>query len=71
MLESSFISFPSKAEGFDAITLTALCVSFQPISPSKAEGFDATAGEGTSIQDGGCHGVQPQYDSVGEIVMNH
>ena len=48
MLESSFISF---------------C--------SKAEWFDETAGEGTSIQDGGCHGVQPQYDSVGEIVIYH
>ena len=33
--------------------------------------FDATAGEGSSIQDGGRHSVQPLYDSVGEVVMNH
>ena len=33
--------------------------------------FDATAGEGSSIQDGGPHSVQPLNDSVGEIVMNH
>ena len=38
---------------------------------SKAEGFDGSLGEGTSIQDGGRHGVQPLHDSVGEIVMNH
>ena len=59
-------------------TICRLCMSYvriftysKRIFPSKAEGFDATAGEGTSIQDGGRLGVQPQHDCVGEIVMNH